>query len=46
VALSSDAHVPADLAFRYEDAVEYLESLGVRELAVFERRERRLEPLG
>jgi histidinol-phosphatase (PHP family) len=46
IALSSDAHVPGDLAYRYEDALEYLESVGVTELAVFEGRERRLEPLG
>jgi histidinol-phosphatase (PHP family) len=46
VALSSDAHVPADLAFRYDKALELLESAGVGELAVFEHRERRLEPLG
>jgi histidinol-phosphatase (PHP family) len=46
VALSSDAHVPADLAFRYDAALEYLSDLGVTELATFERRERRMEPLG
>jgi histidinol-phosphatase (PHP family) len=46
VALSSDAHTPNDLAYRYEDAVEYLESVGVGEISVFERRVRRLEPLG
>jgi histidinol-phosphatase (PHP family) len=46
VALSSDAHAPNDLAYRYEDALEYLERLGVDRLAVFERRARRLEPLG
>jgi histidinol-phosphatase (PHP family) len=46
VALSSDAHVPEDLAFRYPDALELLSSVGVDELAVFDRRERRLEPLG
>jgi histidinol-phosphatase (PHP family) len=46
VALSSDAHVPADLAFRYDDALELLGSMGVGEVAVFERRVRRLEPLG
>jgi histidinol-phosphatase (PHP family) len=46
VALSSDAHVPDHLGYRYEDAVELLEGLGVRELCVFERRERRLEPIG
>jgi histidinol-phosphatase (PHP family) len=46
VALSSDAHAPNDLAYRYDDALEYLGSLGVGELAVFEGRQRRLEPLG
>jgi histidinol-phosphatase (PHP family) len=46
VALSSDAHVPGDLGHQFERAVEWLDDLGVRELAVFERRERRLEPLG
>ena len=46
VALSSDAHVPANLAFRYDEAVELLGSMGVTELATFERRERRMEPLG
>ncbi|CAA9519832.1 MAG: Histidinol-phosphatase [uncultured Solirubrobacteraceae bacterium] len=46
VALSSDAHVPGDVARDYERALELLDAVGVRELAVFERRERRLEPLG
>jgi histidinol-phosphatase (PHP family) len=46
VALSSDAHVPDQLGYRYQDAVELLEGLGVRELCVFERRRRRLEPIG
>ena len=46
VALSSDAHTPNDLAYRYDEALELLESVGVGELAVFERRERRLEPVG
>ena len=46
VTLSSDAHVPGDLAYRYDEALELLERAGVTELAVFERRERRLEPLG
>ena len=32
--------------YGYERALEVLDSLGVRELAVFERRERRLEPIG
>ena len=46
VALSSDAHVPEDLGHRYDEALELLESLGVSELAVYEGRRRRLEPLG
>ena len=46
LALSSDAHVPDQLGYEYERAVELLQSLGAREIAVFERRERRLEPLG
>jgi histidinol-phosphatase (PHP family) len=46
VALSSDAHVPGDLAYRYDQALELLESAGVEDIAVFERRERRLEPVG
>jgi histidinol-phosphatase (PHP family) len=46
VALSSDAHVPEDLGHGYEHALELLDELGVREIAVFDRRRRRLEPLG
>ena len=46
IALSSDAHVPEQLGFEYERALELLERVGVREIAVFERRERRLEPVG
>jgi histidinol-phosphatase (PHP family) len=46
IALSSDAHVPDQLGFRYEEALELLEELGVSELAVFEHRQRRMEPIG
>jgi histidinol-phosphatase (PHP family) len=46
IALSSDAHVADQLGFRYEDAVAELEAVGVRELCVFEGRQRRLEPIG
>ena len=46
VALSSDAHVPGDLGHGYDRAVEWLGEIGVTELAVFERRARRMEPLG
>jgi len=46
VALSSDAHTPEQLGHEYERAVEWLADLGVTELAVFERRARRLGPIG
>jgi histidinol-phosphatase (PHP family) len=46
VALSSDAHTPEQLGHEYERAVEWLGDLGVSELAVFEGRERWLEPIG
>jgi histidinol-phosphatase (PHP family) len=46
IALSSDAHVPSDVGAGYEQALELLDDLGVREVAVFEGRTRRLEPLG
>ena len=38
LALSSDAHVPAHVGSGYEQALELLDELGVRELAVFEGR--------
>jgi histidinol-phosphatase (PHP family) len=46
VALSSDAHRPEDVGADYDQALELLEGLGVRELCVFERRVRRLDPIG
>jgi len=46
VALSSDAHVSDDLGHGYDEALELLSGLGVTEIAVFEGRERRLEPIG
>jgi histidinol-phosphatase (PHP family) len=46
VALSSDAHRPQDVGADYERALELLERSGVTELSVFERRARRLEPIG
>ena len=46
VALSSDAHVPGDVGRDYDRALELLDAVGVTELAVFERRERRMEPIG
>jgi histidinol-phosphatase (PHP family) len=45
-ALSSDAHLPEQVGFGYDEAVAYLADLGIGEICVFERRERRQEPLG
>jgi histidinol-phosphatase (PHP family) len=45
-ALSSDAHLPEQVGFAYDRALDLLAELGVGEIAVFERRERRLAPLG
>ena len=45
-ALSSDAHLPEQVGYGYDRALAFLAELGVGEIAVFERRERRLEPLG
>jgi histidinol-phosphatase (PHP family) len=44
--LSSDAHVPADVGHGYEEAVSEMRDWGIDEIAVFEARQRRLEPLG
>lgn len=46
IALSSDAHLPEHLGFGYDRALELLRDCGVGELAVFERRVRRMEPIG
>ena len=46
VALSSDAHRPEDVGADYGQALELLAAVGVRELSVFERRVRRLQPIG
>ena len=46
VALSSDAHLPDQVGFEYERALDWLDGLGVRELAIFEGRSRRLEAIG
>ena len=46
IALSSDAHVPDQLGYRYDDAVAALTEAGVHEICVFEGRTRRMEPLG
>jgi histidinol-phosphatase (PHP family) len=46
ISLSSDAHVPGQIGYRYDDALELLSAAGITEVCVFERRRRRLEPLG
>jgi histidinol-phosphatase (PHP family) len=46
ITLSSDAHTPEQVGYGYDRALDLLDSLGVGELSVFERRERRLEPIG
>jgi len=45
-ALSSDAHLPEQVGYGYDQALELLDELGVSEICVFEGRERRLEPIG
>src|SRR5262249_9260536 len=45
-ALSSDAHLPEQVGFGYDRALELLDSIGVGEICVFEGRRRRLVPLG
>jgi histidinol-phosphatase (PHP family) len=44
-ALSSDAHLPEQVGFAYDRAVDFLDSLGVGEICVFEQRRRQLAPL-
>ncbi|MGZ6640344.1 MAG: histidinol-phosphatase [Solirubrobacteraceae bacterium] len=46
IVLSSDAHTPEDVGRDYDRALELLDELGVGELATFERRARRLAPIG
>ena len=46
IALSSDAHVPGQIGDRYDEALRFLADHGVTEVAVFDRRTRRMEPVG
>ena len=46
IILSSDAHAPEDIGRGYEQALEAMAEWGVREIAVFDGRRRRLEPVG
>ncbi|MGB6426459.1 MAG: histidinol-phosphatase HisJ family protein [Solirubrobacterales bacterium] len=45
-ALSSDAHLPEEVGYAYDRAVKFLAEIGVTEIAAFEGRVRRMEPLG
>jgi histidinol-phosphatase (PHP family) len=45
-ALSSDAHTPEQVGFGYDEAMEFLDGLGVERICVFEGRNRRLDPIG
>jgi len=44
--LSSDAHLPEHVGWEYADTVDVMRGWGIEEIAVFEGRERRMEPLG
>jgi histidinol-phosphatase (PHP family) len=44
--LSSDAHEPGHIGWEYAPTVETMRGWGIKEIAVFERRERRMEALG
>jgi histidinol-phosphatase (PHP family) len=44
--ISSDAHVPEQVGYAYDQARELFSSIGVGEIAVFESRQRRMEPIG
>jgi histidinol-phosphatase (PHP family) len=46
IALSSDAHRPEHLGYGYDQALALLDRVGVTEIAVFEGRQVRLEPIG
>jgi histidinol-phosphatase (PHP family) len=45
-ALSSDAHTPDQVGYAFDQAIDFLEDLGVDRICVFEGRRRRIEPLG
>jgi histidinol-phosphatase (PHP family) len=45
-ALSSDAHAPEQVGYGYDQAMAFLEELGVERICVFEGRKRRTEPIG
>ena len=46
VTFASDAHAPAEVGWGYEQTLELALACGVREFATFEKRRRRIRPLG
>jgi histidinol-phosphatase (PHP family) len=44
--LSSDAHVPEQVGYAFDEAVGFMTGLGIERICVFSGRERTLEPLG
>jgi histidinol-phosphatase (PHP family) len=44
--LSSDAHVPEQVGYAFDEAVGFMTGLGIDRICVFSGRERTLEPLG
>lgn len=44
--LSSDAHLPEEVGYAYDEAIAFMRDLGIDEICVFSARERSLEPLG
>lgn len=44
--LSSDAHVPEQVGYAYDEAVGFMTGIGIERICVFSGRERTLEPLG
>ncbi len=44
--LSSDAHVPEQVGWAYDQALELFEAIGVGEIAVYDGRRRRMERIG
>lgn len=44
-ALSSDAHLPSQVGFAYDQAIRLLDEIGVGHIATFERRQREVVPI-
>lgn len=44
--LSSDAHLPEEVGYAFEEAIRFMTGLGIDRICVFDRGERRMEPLG